>query len=156
MSDIIKDTIKAQIAVSLEFEFMGADLSASYSISDDGMTISFSGEVKNADHITPSAMVNDFNELMEEPQLSEEQVLQSIKGNICNLQPDIVTNIDFSKLKFRLKELRLRLFIGKDGRKTVDYAITLEIILDGMLPDIKVIHIKSLNFSLKNNTTQWW
>ncbi|XCP85350.1 hypothetical protein ABXS75_00625 [Roseburia hominis] len=147
------NTIHApQMSVSLEFEFMGADLTAEYMVSDEGMTILFSSDaVESAESITLSAMTADFNELVEEQQLDERQVLQAIKNDVYISGNDASSGIiDFSKIKFRLKGLELKIFIGKDGKKSVSYAITLEILLDGILPDIKIIHIKSLNFCLKN------
>lgn len=141
-----------QMSVSLDFEFMGTTLTAEYMISDEGMTILFSSDtIESAKSITLSAMIADFNELVEEEQLDEELVVQAIKNNVCRLEknaPD--STIDFSKIKFRLKGLELKIFIGKDDKKSVSYAITLEIILDGMIPDIRIIRIKSLNFCLKN------
>lgn len=147
------NTINApQMSVSLDFEFMGTALTAEYMVSEDGMTILFSSDaIEAAKSITLSAMTADFNELVEEEQIDEEQVLQAIRNDVCCAADDTANGlIDFSKIKFRLKGLELKIFIGKDGKKSVSYAITLEILLDGLLPDIKIIRIKSLNFCLKN------
>lgn len=147
------NTINApQMSVSLDFEFMGTALTAEYRVSDEGMTILFSSDaIEAAKSITLSAMTADFNELVEEEQLHEDEVVQAIRNDVCSSADDAANGfLDFSKIKFRLKGLELKIFIGKDGKKSVSYAITLEIILDGILPDIKIIHIESLNFCLKN------
>ncbi len=146
------DMINApQMSVGLEFEFMGTDLTAQYLVSEAGMTILFSSDtIESARSIPLSKMTADFNELVEEHQLEEEQVVQAIQNDVCAPEKGIPNGLDFSKIKFRLKGLELKIFIGRDGKKSVSYAITLEIILDGILPDIKVIRIKSLNFCLKN------
>ena len=140
-----------EMSVDLEFEFMGTDLTTEYTVSDAGMTILFSSEaIESAKRITLSEMTADFNKLVEQRQLDEAQVVQAIKNDVCGAENDASNGINFSKIQFRLKGLELKIFIGKDGSKSVSYTITLEIILDGILPDIKVIHIKSLNFCLKN------
>lgn len=140
-----------QLSVDLEFEFMGADLTAAFAASADGVTVSFSQTaIQSADSISLPEMVCDFNRLVDGEQITEGQVLETVRNNVCSLNPNISEGIDFSKIKFRLKELHLNIFIGRDGKKSVSYAITLEIILDGILPGIKVFHIKSLSLSLKS------
>ncbi|MDE7192998.1 MAG: hypothetical protein K2O14_03405, partial [Oscillospiraceae bacterium] len=67
---------------------------------------------------------------------------------------DTVANIDCGSIKFCLKMLFLNIDSEADT-KTTEYALSLQIIADGLIPkEITVFNVKSLSFNIWNTQRQ--
>ena len=87
--------------------------------------------------------------------LSEDDV----KSKIAEEEdPQVVNAIDFDSVKFCLKMLFLNIESKKNGEteeKTVEYALSLQINAEGLIPkEIKIFQIDSLSFNIWNTQRQ--
>ncbi len=151
-------TEKVQLSVGLKFTFMGVDLSAYYKKTDDGYQIFMAPtNVSNDVQLTLKEMVGQFNGMAGENVLSEEDVKKKIAEDE---EPQVVNAIDFDSdsVKFCLKMLFLNIESKKNGEseeKKVEYALSLQISADGLIPkEIKIFQIDSLSFNIWNTQRQ--
>lgn len=149
-------TEKVQLSVGLKFTFMGVDLSAYYKKIDNGYQIFMAPtNVSNDVQLTLKEMVGQFNGIAGENALSEEDVKNKIAEDE---DPQVVNAIDFDSVKFCLKMLFLNIESKKNGEseeKTVEYALSLQISADGLIPkEIKILQIDSLSFNIWNTQRQ--
>lgn len=142
---------KPKLSVGLEFMFMGVDLGAYYIKKDDGYQIFAAPmDIDNKAEISLQDMVDQFNKLTKlqgEDMLTTDKVISEIKSGE---NVDKATNIDLTSIKFRLKMLFLNINSTKT-EKTTEYALSLEIIADGLIPsDIEIFNVKRLSFNIWN------
>ncbi len=142
---------KPKLSVGLEFMFMGVDLGAYYIKKDDGYQIFAAPmDIDNKAEISLQDMVDQFNKLTKlqgEDMLTTDKVISEIKSGE---NVDKATNIDLNSIKFRLKMLFLNINSTKT-EKTTEYALSLEIIADGLIPsDIEIFNVKRLSFNIWN------
>ena len=141
-------TEKVQLSVGLKFTFMGVDLSSYYKKTADGYQIFLApANVSNDVQLTLKEMIGQFNGMAGEGALSEDDV-----------KSKIVNAIDFDSVKFCLKMLFLNIESKKNGEteeKTVEYALSLQINAEGLIPkEIKIFQIDSLSFNIWNTQRQ--
>lgn len=150
----LQTTEKPQLSVGLEFTFMGVDLGAFYKKKNDVHQIFVAPmSVDNRAELTLSEMIKQFNELAGTGVLSEDDVKRKIETDKNN---DTAVNLDWKTIKFCLKMLFLNIEIGANEKaKSIEYALSLQIIADGLIPDeIEVFNIKSLTFNIWNTERQ--
>lgn len=149
-------TEKVQLSVGLKFTFMGVDLSSYYKKTADGYQIFLApANVSNDVQLTLKEMIGQFNGMAGEGALSEDDV----KSKIAEEEdPQVVNAIDFDSVKFCLKMLFLNIESKKNGEteeKTVEYALSLQINAEGLIPkEIKIFQIDSLSFNIWNTRRQ--
>ena len=140
----------------LKFTFMGVDLSSYYKKTADGYQIFLApANVSNDVQLTLKEMIGQFNGMAGEGALSEDDV----KSKIAEEEdPQVVNAIDFDSVKFCLKMLFLNIESKKNGEteeKTVEYALSLQINAEGLIPkEIKIFQIDSLSFNIWNTQRQ--
>ena len=143
-------TEKVQLSVGLKFTFMGVDLSSYYKKTADGYQIFLApANVSNDVQLTLKEMIGQFNGMAGEGALSEDDV----KSKIAEEEdPQVVNAIDFDSVKFCLKMLFLNI---ETEEKTVEYALSLQINAEGLIPkEIKIFQIDSLSFNIWNTQRQ--
>ena len=111
--------------------------------------------VSNDVQLTLKEMIGQFNGMAGEGALSEDDV----KSKIAEEEdPQVVNAIDFDSVKFCLKMLFLNIESKKNGEteeKTVEYALSLQINAEGLIPkEIKIFQIDSLSFNIWNTQRQ--
>jgi len=145
-------TEKPQLSVGLEFTFMGVDLGAYYTKKPSGYQIFVAPmNVDNRAEVSLSEMIEQFNQLAGAGSLSEDNVKKKIK---TEENSDTAANINWGSIKFCLKMLFLNIDSEADV-KTTEYALSLQIIADGLIPkDITVFNVKSLSFNIWNTQRQ--
>ncbi len=145
-------TEKPQLSVGLEFTFMDVDLSAYYTKKPGGYQIFVAPmNVDNKAEISLSDMIEQFNKLAGAGSLSEDDVKNKIE---TEENYDAVAEIDWTSIKFCLKMLFLNIDSQADT-KTTEYALSLQIIADGLIPkEITVFNVKSLSFNIWNTKRQ--
>ena len=149
-------TEKVQLSVGLKFTFMGVDLSSYYKKTADGYQIILApANVSNDVQLTLKEMIGQINGMAGEGALSEDDV----KSKIAEEEdPQVVNAIDFDSVKFCLKMLFLNIESKKNGEteeKTVEYALSLQINAEGLIPkEIKIFQIDSLSFNIWNTQRQ--
>lgn len=145
-------TEKPNLSVGLGFTFMGVDLGAYYTKKPDGYQIFVAPmNVNNKTEISLSEMIEQFNQLAGAGSLSEDDVKNKIE---TEENYDAGANIDWGSIKFCLKMLFLNIDSEKDT-KTTEYALSLQIIADGLIPkEITVFNVKSLSFNIWNTKRQ--
>ena len=144
-------TEKVQLSVGLKFTFMGVDLSSYYKKTADGYQIFLApANVSNDVQLTLKEMIGQFNGMAGEGALSEDDV----KSKIAEEEdPQVVNAIDFDSVKFFLNiESKKN---GETEEKTVEYALSLQINAEGLIPkEIKIFQIDSLSFNIWNTQRQ--
>ena len=144
-------TEKVQLSVGLKFTFMGVDLSSYYKKTADGYQIFLApANVSNDVQLTLKEMIGQFNGMAGEGALSEDDV----KSKIAEEEdPQVVNAIDFDSVKLFLNiESKKN---GETEEKTVEYALSLQINAEGLIPkEIKIFQIDSLSFNIWNTQRQ--
>lgn len=146
----LQTTEKPQLSVGLEFMFMGVDLGAYYTKKPGGYRIFVAPmNVENKAELSLKDMVDQFNRLTGEKSLSEDDVKNKIKSDE---NYDTAASLDWNSIKFSLKML----FLDIDSQaKTTEYALSLQIIADGLIPkDITIFNVKALSFNIWNTKRQ--
>ncbi len=143
---------KPQLSVGLEFTFMGVDLGAYYTKKTSGYQIFVAPmSVDNRVEVSLSEMVEQFNKLVDADSLSEDDVKKKIE---TEENSDTAMNIDWGSIKFCLKMLFLNIDSEADV-KTTEYALSLQIIADNLIPkEITIFNVKSLSFNIWNTHRQ--
>lgn len=149
-----------QLSVGIKFTFMGVDLSAYYKKTDNGYEVFLApSNIENSVQLSIADMIKEFNQLSG-GSLTEQEVQDKISSEADRVPTengDPLT-VDWSSVKFCLKMLFLNVKSVKSGEeenRTVEYAISLQIIADDLLPkDIKIFNIDSLSFNLWNTQRQ--
>lgn len=149
-------TEKVQLSVGLKFTFMGVDLSSYYQKIAGGYQIFLAPtNVSNDVQLTLKEMIDQFNGMAGEGALSEDDVKNKITEEE---NPQVVNAIDFDTVKFCLKMLFLNIESKKKDEteeKIVEYALSLQINADGLIPkEIKIFQIDSLSFNIWNTQRQ--
>lgn len=148
----LQTTEGKNLSLGLEFVFMGVDLGAYYTKTADGYQIFVAPiSVDSNVGISLGEMVNQFNQLAGAGSLTENEVKEKIKTD----EPtDKVKGIDWNSIKFCLKMLFLNI-VSKEDTKTTEYALSLQIIADGLIPkEITVFNVKSMSFNIWNTQRQ--
>ena len=144
-------TEKVQLSVGLKFTFMGVDLSSYYKKTADGYQIFLApANVSNDVQLTLKEMIGQFNGMAGEGALSEDDV----KSKIAEEEdPQVVNAIDFDSVMLFLNiESKKN---GETEEKTVEYALSLQINAEGLIPkEIKIFQIDSLSFNIWNTQRQ--
>lgn len=150
---------KPQLSVGIRFMLMGVDLSAYYQKTSKGYEIFLApSNLDNNVQLSVSEIVAEFNKMAGSGSLSEEDIKKKV-GDDVQLTLAAETNepvqLDWEKIKFCLKMLFLNIKseTKEDGSedKSVEYALSLQIIADELLPkDIKIFNVESLSFNVWN------
>lgn len=150
MNDVLQTTEKPQLSVGLEFKFMDVELGAYYTKKDKGYRIFVAPmNVDNNKAISLSEMIKQFNQLAGAGSLSEGEVKSKIESEKPN-----GSGLDWNSIKFCLKMLFLDID-REEEKNTTEYALSLQIIAEGLIPDdITVFNFKSLSFNIWNTNNR--
>lgn len=148
---------KPQLSVGIRFMLMGVDLSAYYQKTTNGYAIFLApSNLDNNVQLSVSEIVAEFNK-MAGGGLTEDDIKKKVGDDVqlaVAAETDEPVQLDWSKIKFCLKMLFLNIKSEtKDGKedKSVEYALSLQIIADELLPkDIHIFNVDSLSFNIWN------
>lgn len=148
-----QETEKPQLSVGLEFTFMGVDLGAFYTKKPGGFQIFVAPmSVDNNVGITLGEMVEQFNKLAGDGALDAEDVKKKIESEES---PENLAGIEWDKVKFCLKMLFLNIDRETGKEDITEYALSLQILADGLIPkEITMFNVKSLSFNIWNTKRQ--
>ncbi len=143
---------KPQLAIGLDFTFMGVDLSSYYKKTSDGYEIFLApSNIDNNVTLTIKEIVEQFNKMAGDGAIKQEDIEGKIAGSEnVNLAEDI----NFDSIRFCLKMLFLNIK-SSGGKTTAEYALSLQIIADDLIPkEIQIFNIKCLSFNIWNTKRQ--
>ena len=148
-----QETEKPQLSVGLEFTFMGVDLGAFYTKKPGGFQIFVAPmNVDNNVGITLDEMIAQFNQLAGDGALDAEKVKEKIESEE---PPENLKDINWGTIKFCLKMLFLNIDWETDKKDIKEYALSLQILADGLIPkEITMFNVKSLSFNIWNTKRQ--
>lgn len=143
---------KPQLAIGLDFTFMGVDLSSYYKKTSDGYEIFLAlSNINNDVRLTVKEIVDQFNKMAGDGAISQEDIEQKISGSE---NVELADGIDFGSIGFCLKMLFLNIKSAA-GTTTAEYALSLQIVAEDLIPkEIQIFNIKSLSFSIWNTKRQ--
>lgn len=146
------EKLPMQLEVGAEVTFMGVTLNSTYTKSgDDYQIFIMPSNLNNNAKVSIGKMIKDFNELFKED-LKQENIEEKINAT-QDTDPTgsgNVSTIDYTQIEFCLKMIYLN--IKKKGEeKTIEYAISVQIVMDKLVPDnIKIFKVNSLSFNIWN------
>lgn len=148
-------TEKPQLAIGLDFTFMGVDLSSYYKKTADGYSIFLApSNVDNDVTLTVKEIVEQFNKMAGEGTIKQEDIEEKISGSENVQLADGMDALDFDSIGFCLKMLFLNIE-SAGGKTTAEYALSLQIVAEDLIPkEIQIFNIKSLSFSIWNTKRQ--
>lgn len=146
---------KLQLAIGLEFTFMGVDLSSYYKKTADGYTIFLApSNINNDVKLSVKDIVDEFNKMAGDGTIKQEDIEEKISGSENVQLAGDMGALDFDSIKFCLKMLFLNI-VSAGGKTTAEYALSLQIVADDLIPqDIQIFKIKSLSFNIWNTKRQ--
>ncbi len=141
-----------QFELGAKIKLMGVDLSSFYKKSNDvHQILVMPSNLDNNAVISIDEMIKDFNSFF-----GEELTPEDIKDKINAIQDTSKTEgtndktINYEDIRFCLKMLYLNIKKSSSG-KTIEYALSIQIIMDGLIPnDIKLFNVDSLSLNIWN------
>lgn len=148
-------TATPNILAGVKFTLLGTELQAGYSKGDDGQRIFVHQDVSATnDGVTIKQMIGDVKRLLglgdgdSLPELTEDKVKDK-------LAPLTQGTFDINAVRVVLSTVYLKAFLPTTGPRTVEYALKVDVKMEGLLPaDIKLINIKEITLAVWNTTDE--
>lgn len=149
-------TATPNLMAGVRFTLLGADLSAGYSKGDDGQRFFLHQDVSAPNEgVTIPQMISDVKKLLglEDAAALPELTEDKIKDKLTPLTKDGA--FDINAVRVTLSTVYLKVFIPKSGARTVEYALKVDVKMDGLIsPEIKLVNIQSLTLAVWNTTDE--